>query len=150
MNVAEEKELKRISRQNTLQVLSDKTTQFLRQMVLAGIGVIWILLNLKINNLALINLLSWALLLLCCSLLSELLHYVCSMLIYYFRARWPKMINKDGKIVVKDLRGLMAIPWSFFIIKVLCAIIAYVILLIAIFSYKDILLDTIISTNNIQ
>lgn len=138
-NQIEEKKKERYA---VLTQQTEKATQFVRQMVLAGIAVVWMLLTEKsedatqpiINDAADKNSLLIPLFLLCGTLFLELLHYISSIIIYWLSAtKWLIKINNKGLFSIPDITWRrMWIPWTLFSLKIICAVTAYIFLAIAI------------------
>lgn len=109
-------------RKSVISDLSAKVSDINRNLVLAGIGVIWIFVQTdKAGTVILEDNLVWALILFVASISLEFLQYVLTILVNFYYLRACKK-NKDMPT------WYSYIPWIFWAIKVLLMIWAYVLI----------------------
>lgn len=121
----------------TLSTQSKLTTSYIRQITMAGIAVVWMLLTqtkgAQTNNHN--SILYTSLFLLCLSLFFEILQYGFSMVIYLIYATIRlKKLDKNGEITQTEIGwDTMWLPWLCFGLKILISIAGFVLLGIEIF-----------------
>lgn len=135
---SEDIEKKRSERYSTMTSQTEKATNFVRQMMVAGIAIVWMLLTKEPNGESTTpydeTYLKISLLLMCVTLFMELMHYVSSIIVYLLKSTvWLTEKDDNGKIYIQPVSWLdMLIPWILFGLKIISAIAAYVFLGIAI------------------
>lgn len=120
---------------------SESASKVMRQLLIGGLGFVWLLLsqrdNLEAAGVSEMDypLLKWVLLCMSLALIFDLLHRVISVAIYQYYAQDSKLTKatSKGEIDISEIGPKeMRVPWALFYAKILLTLISFVLLCIVI------------------